>query len=410
MSETAERRGHHEGRDEAIRVGDGHMDRVDVWAEELTEIEDPTERQVRLRGMARHAELAAQAYAGARFPWGAALAEVARGHAFAGLAAQEREEGQAQLMQEAVAACERALDQADLAGDVRLGAAAALLIACGDVLAQVHVLHEGDAAAQRILEERMAMLGEAAAGALAWENTLHQEGDELAWLAEIAEAVADLETDPQAKLQAAASFHALADEAAASLWQTLDTEGSDEAIALLHKARAAHTSAQSAASRPGQSCPRCGAVNGPDKAYCTACGASLVVGQATILAPTTPKGDLVIVDGPAAGQRCSLRDGLRIGRAGDNDLVLAVSIVSRNHAEVRRTPAGYTIVDLGSSNGTLVNGVRIDGPAPLVDGDTIAIGGVTLRVELPGGRICPSCGAALKPGRAFCTRCGAQIT
>jgi hypothetical protein len=409
MSESENDRRQREGKSEAIRVGDDHMDRVDMWAEGLSGVEDHAERRVRLRGMARHAELAAHAYASASFPWGVAMAEVSRGYAFADLAALEQGDSREQLLQAATASCGQAIDYADRAGHVRLGAAAALLMACGEVLAQVHVLHEGDPAAQRILEEDMAKLGEAAAEALAWENTLHQEGDELAWLAETAEAVADLETDPQAKLQAAASFHALANEAAASLWQTLDTEGSDEAIALLHKARAVHASAQSAASRAGQSCPRCGAANGPDQAYCTACGASLVVGQATILAPRAPGGDLVIVDGPTAGQRCPLRDGLRIGRAADNDLALGESLVSRHHAEVRQTATGHEIVDLGSSNGTDVNGARIDGPTLLTDGDTIAIGGVALRVELSPARVCPSCGAALKPGRTFCTRCGARV-
>ena len=51
---------------------------------------------------------------------------------------------------------------------------------------------------------------------------------------------------------------------------------------------------------------------------------------------------------------------LRIGRAPDNDVVLSDLKVSRHHAEVRRSPTGrYEIVDLGSHNGTYVNGQRV---------------------------------------------------
>ena len=51
---------------------------------------------------------------------------------------------------------------------------------------------------------------------------------------------------------------------------------------------------------------------------------------------------------------------LRIGRIPDNDLVLPDLDVSRHHAELRKSPAGtYEIVDLGSHNGTYVNGRRV---------------------------------------------------
>lgn len=76
---------------------------------------------------------------------------------------------------------------------------------------------------------------------------------------------------------------------------------------------------------------------------------------------------------------------LVLGRVEPADIVLPLSAVSRRHALVRRTPHGYTIVDLASSNGTFVNGTRIGGdPWPLRNGDEVVVGGVeTLRIADP---------------------------
>jgi ABC transport system ATP-binding/permease protein len=72
---------------------------------------------------------------------------------------------------------------------------------------------------------------------------------------------------------------------------------------------------------------------------------------------------------------------MRIGRTPDNDVVLAGDLgVTRHHAELRKTPAGsYEIIDLGSHNGTLVNGKRVS-QATLTDQDTVSIGHSTFRV------------------------------
>ncbi|MEM9379974.1 MAG: sigma 54-interacting transcriptional regulator, partial [Planctomycetota bacterium] len=69
-----------------------------------------------------------------------------------------------------------------------------------------------------------------------------------------------------------------------------------------------------------------------------------------------------------------------IGRALDNDIRLQSSRVSRHHTRLETSDGEAWIIDLGSANGTLVNGVRVD--RRLVEvGDTITIGGVDIVVE-----------------------------
>ncbi|MFD8544082.1 FHA domain-containing protein [Streptomyces sp. NPDC059649] len=63
----------------------------------------------------------------------------------------------------------------------------------------------------------------------------------------------------------------------------------------------------------------------------------------------------------------------RIGRAPDNDLVVDDLSVSRRHAELRAGPEGFEIIDLGSHNGTYLNGQPVD-RAPLIPGDIVGIG------------------------------------
>jgi pSer/pThr/pTyr-binding forkhead associated (FHA) protein len=71
---------------------------------------------------------------------------------------------------------------------------------------------------------------------------------------------------------------------------------------------------------------------------------------------------------------------LRIGRGPDNDVVVSDLSVSRHHAELRSVGAGrYEIVDLGSHNGTYVNGAKIL-TAPITEVDIIGIGHATFRL------------------------------
>ncbi len=75
---------------------------------------------------------------------------------------------------------------------------------------------------------------------------------------------------------------------------------------------------------------------------------------------------------------------VRIGRGRTADILLPHPAVSGLHASLEPSGAHYTITDEGSTNGVLVNGVRIspNRPKSLRDGDRVELGGFTLRLEL----------------------------
>jgi predicted component of type VI protein secretion system len=63
-----------------------------------------------------------------------------------------------------------------------------------------------------------------------------------------------------------------------------------------------------------------------------------------------------------------------LGRDVSNDIVIGDSEISRQHARISRTPAGYVLEDLGSTNGTYVDGERLAAPRVLNPGDLIGLG------------------------------------
>ena len=97
-----------------------------------------------------------------------------------------------------------------------------------------------------------------------------------------------------------------------------------------------------------------------------------------VAAPGTPS-RLVCQTGPLAGEAFRLQgDQLAIGRGAEAGIFLPDASVSRRHALVCRTGAGWALRDLGSGNGTRLNGQLVLAETPLAEGDVIALGDTRL--------------------------------
>jgi pSer/pThr/pTyr-binding forkhead associated (FHA) protein len=87
-----------------------------------------------------------------------------------------------------------------------------------------------------------------------------------------------------------------------------------------------------------------------------------------------PELSLEIVEGAGAGRMVPVTATVTIGRGRDADLILADELVSRRHAQVTPDGPGAVVEDLGSRNGTFVNGQGIHGPVRLHPGDQLQLG------------------------------------
>lgn len=103
-----------------------------------------------------------------------------------------------------------------------------------------------------------------------------------------------------------------------------------------------------------------------------------------------PGARLIVIDGGssdrAPGTAFAIGPVSAIGRDLDNDLVFMDGTVSGRHAVLNLRDGAWWIEDLGSTNGTRVNGrsVLVEAPAILRSGDVLQVGGVRLRLVLPG--------------------------
>ena len=96
-------------------------------------------------------------------------------------------------------------------------------------------------------------------------------------------------------------------------------------------------------------------------------------------------GRLVVVGGNVLerGEQYELDSAaLTVGRSGENDIPIdGDEFASARHVRIEPRRDGVWVHDLGSTNGTHVNGVRIDRPRKLVTGDVIRVGETELRFE-----------------------------
>lgn len=122
--------------------------------------------------------------------------------------------------------------------------------------------------------------------------------------------------------------------------------------------------------------------------FCSSCGHQLAVdhdvrteGFDLVMDPSAQPTEIgaEAVLAVTAGHRSGTRYGIRgetvtVGRHPKSDVFLDDITVSRRHVELARSLTGYDIKDVGSLNGTYVNGVRIDGSEPLTNGDEVQVG------------------------------------
>jgi len=109
------------------------------------------------------------------------------------------------------------------------------------------------------------------------------------------------------------------------------------------------------------------------------------LGKTAISVPSErPKGlgspCLVVIAGPGLGQQYDLADTVvDIGRQEECVISIPSSKVSRRHASIQRVLGRYTVTDLGSTNGTFLNGQRLEKAQQLKDGDKIKVGELVLK-------------------------------
>ncbi len=83
-----------------------------------------------------------------------------------------------------------------------------------------------------------------------------------------------------------------------------------------------------------------------------------------------------VVDGFGAPHAIAAKT--TVGRNHEGELIVLASSVSREHAELKKSDAGWTVRDLGSRNGTFVDGARVQGRVPLAGRHVLTIGDVAM--------------------------------
>lgn len=92
---------------------------------------------------------------------------------------------------------------------------------------------------------------------------------------------------------------------------------------------------------------------------------------------------LVVLEGPRSGERIELWDDSVIGRSHADIIIIEDPELSRQHAFIRRVADGVEIEDLGSLNGTWVDGQRIDAPTVARWGAKVRFGATLVEIVAP---------------------------
>lgn len=124
--------------------------------------------------------------------------------------------------------------------------------------------------------------------------------------------------------------------------------------------------------------------------------------EATETGENAAKLRLKVVAGKALGSVIEVGEELVIGRLAEGDGALGEDIeLSREHARILREGDGrFLVEDLGSTNGTYLNGRRLDRPAPLEAGDRIQVGGSALVVQVSAAQTTPPSSDTIVPAPA----------
>ena len=113
---------------------------------------------------------------------------------------------------------------------------------------------------------------------------------------------------------------------------------------------------------------------------------------------------LVVDQGSRTGQSFPLAQPvIDIGRSAENEIVLRDQGVSRHHARIHRESQRWILSDLGSTNGTYVNGHRLTKADVLRTGDRVTIGNAVLIVQEAGGGSVPEAAGDRREERASAT-------
>ncbi len=95
---------------------------------------------------------------------------------------------------------------------------------------------------------------------------------------------------------------------------------------------------------------------------------------ATRILQRAPLHAALLIDRKDASRRYDLMATTDIGRAQGNNMIIDDSTMSRQHARIRLEEDRFMLFDLGSANGTFVNGAKVEAPVVLADGDTVRFG------------------------------------